>query len=230
MSSDNTYDISQFYRLTGFEPSYSVTPDLPWDQESGSLSEATSYESMRDAQKAAIKAGFIDTDKKEFDSAKTIASSLGAIFRMSPDSKKFFIKDRRGVLTNPKDLERLVDDALSSYFYQDTNDYEIYADGPDGFEDPWGYELHKVWTGTFNKLKNKATVKAVMGKTAKGWEVTIAKSYSDFAKDAMAEVVKAAEQRAKNSVFPESEKAGQYVTEIPGLEAVRAKFYAMGQK
>lgn len=92
-------------------------------------------------------------------------------------------------------------------FGYDTNDGEIFADGPEVFADgQWGYQTTSAWAHAQNKEleKNppKVTVTRVQGKTGGGWKIEVSKGLDHYDAVGAAAADKAAAELAKKGIFP----------------------------
>lgn len=92
-------------------------------------------------------------------------------------------------------------------FGYDTNDGEIFADGPEVFTDgKWGYETTSAQAYAQNtelgKNPPKVTVTRVQGKTGGGWKIEVDKDAKHYHDVGLAAADKAAADLAKKGIFP----------------------------
>ncbi len=143
-------------------------------------------------------ADFIDIDKLKNNPKDLVWQVIRKFFA----SNVVWIRDAKGLLSAwkfPKGmgadgLRQALDHNLDpgeygggSGFELDTNDGEIYADGPGTFEDgEWGYRsMQATEAGILKALQAdppKTKIEPVQGSTGRGWKITISKPYAFYAK------------------------------------------------
>jgi hypothetical protein len=184
---------------------------LPWDVLAEGW-EAPRPKSPFDAQAIttqSLKQGFVDAGALSKLAPKAIVMHALHFFLYNPRTTATFIRDPGGVL-NQKDLEKLAKDALEGgypLFMYDTNDNEIFADGPEMFADmEWGYDVTRSIAGGQNdaieSTPPKVSVEKVQGKTGAGWKISIAKPYQFYLDAGQKAGEKTAAQLAKKNIFP----------------------------
>jgi hypothetical protein len=145
-------------------------------------------------------ADFIDLDKIR-GNPKELVWEIIRNFR-APNANVVWVRDAKGLLqsmkfskgTGPDGLRMALNANLDpgpygggSGFEMDTNDGEIYADGPGTFEDgEWGYRSTQATeAGILKALQAdppKTNVEPVRGSTGRGWKITISKPYGYYLK------------------------------------------------
>lgn len=158
--------------------------------------------------------------------AVTVIGKAETFFRANPTERVFYVRDPKGWL-EPKAF------AKEAYrmFLPDSNDDEMFADGPGPLGGRWNYEISAAslygLRDAVEKTPPKPKLEPVQGKTGKGWRITIAvpfqhyKDASDAAKEATAKSL------AAEGYYPASADTSYGYAGGPEL---RAKYYALGQK
>jgi hypothetical protein len=168
-----------------------------------------------------LKQGFVDMGndsplKMQPDDA--VGEALSLLIR-KPTSTETFIRDPNGKL-NKEQIEKLANKRLDgvsrvSMFGFDSNDGEIYADGPEMFGDgEWGMALTQADDEATNKAVEsnppKVTVTAVKGKTGAGWKITVSKPAQYYRDIGTAAAEKQAALLAKKGIYPKPKGDGHY--------------------
>jgi len=168
-----------------------------------------------------LKQGFVDMGNDsplKMQPDEAVGEALSLLVR-KPTSTETFIRDPNGKL-NQAQIEKLANRRLDgvahvSMFGFDSNDNEIYADGPEVFGDgEWGYAVTQAEDGATNKAIEstppKVTVTAVKGKTGAGWKITVSKPAQYYTDIGMAAAEKMAATLAKKGIFPNPKTDGHY--------------------
>jgi hypothetical protein len=149
---------------------------------------------------------------------EAVGEALSLLVR-KPTSTETFIRDPNGKL-NQQQIEKLANKRLDgvsrvSMFGFDSNDGEIYADGPEMFGDgEWGMALTQADDEAMNKAIEsnppKVTVTAVKGKTGAGWKIVVSKPAQHYIDIGKAAAEKQAALLAKKGIYPKPKGDGHY--------------------
>jgi hypothetical protein len=153
-------------------------------------------------------------------------------FQLHPEESTLFVKDPKGML-KASDAKAIADAMEGRYDAANTTaDFELYADGSDGFGGYWAMQLHQEMTAAAEdyakKHPFKFKIEPVQGKTASGWKITISHPTMKVREaeiDAMDEL---ASELAKKGKFPEGGYDSYLHEFIP--KALYDKYLKMGQK
>jgi hypothetical protein len=167
------------------------------------------------------KQGFVDAGKDsplKLTLKHVIIDQALLLFTANPKSTSTFIRDPQGVF-NQNELEKLSQGRLEGseygsggqHFRYDTNDDEIFADGPEVFDDSeWGYRVTQaIAAGQNDAVESsppKVSVEQIKGKTGAGWRITISKPYQFYLDQGEKAGEKAAAELAKKKIFPHPER------------------------
>ena len=131
---------------------------------------------------------------------------VAAWFERNPKETTLFVKDpTRKMRADAKAIEASMEgryDAANT-----TADFEIYADGEDGFGGYWAMQLHQEMTAAAEEYAKKHPfkfkVEPVQGKTSAGWKVTISYPTEKVREAEVAAMDALAYELAKKGEFPE---------------------------
>ena len=153
-------------------------------------------------------------------------------FDKNPKESTLFVKDPKGMLkaSDAKVLEKAIEgqyDAANT-----TADFEMYADGSDGFGGYWAMRLHQEMTSAAEEYAKKHPFKfkiePVQGKTASGWKVTISYPTGIVREAEIDAMDKYAAELAKKGDFPDSPYDSFHHNFIP--KGLYDKYYKMAGK
>jgi hypothetical protein len=181
------------------------------------------------------KQGYVDAGKDSLLklSPKAVVDQAMYLLARDPTQTRTFIRDPNGVF-NEAELEKLAKrhfDGRYSTFSFDTNDDEIFADGPAAFYDmEWGYYVTRaIANGQNDAVESsppKVSVEKVKGKSGDGWKISISKPFQFYLDAGQKAGELEAARLAKKKVFPTDEPShspgGRKYT--GAYEKVRAKF------
>ncbi len=160
-------------------------------------------------------------------------AKVASWFQKHPEESVLFVKDPKGLL-KAADAAKAIADSMEGRYdaINTTSEFEIYADGADGFGGGWAMKLHQEMTAAAEeyaaKHPFKFKVEPVQGKTASGWKVTISyptKVVTEAEIDAMEAL---AASLAKKGQFPDRPYDSFLHSFIP--KALYEKYLKMGQK
>jgi hypothetical protein len=156
---------------------------------------------------------------------------VAAWFERNPSETTLFVKDpTRKMRADAKAIEASMEGRFDAA--NTTADFELYADGSDGFGGYWAMQLHQEMTAAAEEYAKKHPfkfkVESVQGKTASGWKVTISHPTTKVREAEIAAMTEYAAELAKKGDFPERGYDSYLHSFIP--KGLYDKYLKMGQK
>jgi hypothetical protein len=154
-------------------------------------------------------------------------------FIKNPDESVLYVKDPKGLL-RASNAAKAIADAMEGQYdaANTTDDFEIYADGSDGFGGYWAMQLHQEMTAAAEEYAKKHPfkfkVESVQGKTASGWKVTISYPTTTVREAEIDAMDALAAKLAAKGTFPDGAYNSHLHSFIP--KGLYDKYLKMGQK